>query len=68
MSLIDASPAWAVAAAGHYLHWGVISVSLTNLLIVIAMLVLFGLALVLPFPRPRTDVHSTVEPTEGDAR
>jgi hypothetical protein len=35
---------------GRYLHWGVVSVSITNLLIVIAMLVLFGLARVVPFP------------------
>ena len=40
------------AEAGRYLHWGIIDISLTNLSIIIAMLVLFGLALVLPFPRP----------------
>jgi hypothetical protein len=37
------------AGAGHYVHWGVLSVSLTNLLIIVAMVVLFALALVLPF-------------------
>lgn len=37
--------------AGRYVDWGVIHVSLTNLLIVAAMVVLFVLALVLPFPR-----------------
>ncbi|GAA1948775.1 hypothetical protein GCM10009798_04960 [Nocardioides panacihumi] len=67
MPVIAAFPAWAIAASGHYLHSGVISVSVTNLLIVVAMLVLFGLALVLPFPRPRTTVHPTVGPTEDDA-
>ena len=65
MPVIAAFPAWATAAAGHYLHWGVISVSVTNLLIVIAMLVLFGLALVVPFPGQRTTAHSTVERAEG---
>ena len=39
----------------HYLHWGVIQISLTNFLIIVAMVVLFVLALVLPFPKPRTD-------------
>ena len=36
--------------AGHYLHWGVISISLTNALIIVAMVVVFVLALLLPFP------------------
>jgi hypothetical protein len=56
-----------MAAAGHYLHWGVISVSTTNLIIVIAMLVIFGLALVLPFPGHRTTAHSTVDRADGGA-
>jgi hypothetical protein len=37
-------------AAGRYLQWGVLSISLTNFLIVVAMLVVFALALILPFP------------------
>ena len=65
MPLIAAFPTSAMAAAGHYLHWGAISVSTTNLLIVIAMLVLFGLALVVPFPGHRTAAHSRGEPAEG---
>jgi hypothetical protein len=38
--------------SGHayYLHWGVIQISLTNFLIIVFMVVLFLLALVLPFP------------------
>jgi hypothetical protein len=39
-----------LADAGHYLQWGWFSVSLTNLLIIVGMLVVFVLALVLPFP------------------
>jgi hypothetical protein len=39
------------ADAGTYIHWGVISISLTNLLIIAAMVVVFALAIVLPFPR-----------------
>ena len=67
MPLIAAFPTSAMAAAGHYLHWGVISVSITNLLIVIAMLVLFGLALVVPFPGHRSTAYPTVERDEGGA-
>ena len=67
MPAIAAFPTWATAAAGHYLHWGVISVSITNLLIVIAMVVLFGLALVVPFPGHRSTAYPTVERDEGGA-
>jgi hypothetical protein len=67
MPVIAAFPTWAIAAAGHYLHWGVISVSVTNLLIIITMVVLFGLALVVPFPGHRTTAHSTVERPDGGA-
>lgn len=42
--VLNASP------AGHYLNWSVIHISLTNALIIVAMIVLFGLALILPFP------------------
>ena len=44
-----------VFAAGKYLSWGVVSISLTNLLIVVLMLVVFVLALLLPFPRERAE-------------
>ena len=37
-------------SAGHYLHWGVINVSLTNLTIVLVMILVFVAALLLPFP------------------
>jgi hypothetical protein len=40
----------------YYLHWGVIQISLTNFLIILAMVVIFVLALVLPFPGDRDDV------------
>ena len=35
---------------GDYLHWGVISISLANLIVIGVMLLLFVLALLLPFP------------------
>ena len=40
----------ALAGTGNYLQWGWFSISLTNLLIIVAMLVIFVLALLLPFP------------------
>ena len=40
-------------AAGKYLSWGVLSISLTNFLVIVAMVVVFVLALVIPFPRDR---------------
>jgi hypothetical protein len=38
-------------AAGRYIDWGVLSISLTNLLVIVGMIVIFILALVIPFPR-----------------
>ena len=35
--------------AGRYVHWGVILISVTNLLVIVAMVILFVLALVVPF-------------------
>ena len=39
-----------LAPAGSYVNWGVFHISVTNLCIIGAMIVLFILALVLPFP------------------
>ena len=38
---------------GHYVHWGVVQVSVANLVVVAVMLVVFVTALLLPFPRGR---------------
>ncbi len=53
-------PTWTLLASsvnlnhpGRYLHWGVIQISFANLLVIAVMLVLFALALVLPFPKAR---------------
>ena len=43
--------------SGHYLEWGVISISVTNAAIIVAMVVVFVLALVVPFPHGRDDVR-----------
>jgi hypothetical protein len=38
---------------GHYLHWGVIQISVANLVVIGVMLLVFVLALLLPFPKGR---------------
>jgi hypothetical protein len=38
---------------GHYLHWGVIQISLANLIVIAVMALIFVAALLLPFPRKR---------------
>jgi uncharacterized membrane protein YedE/YeeE len=45
--------------SGHayFLLWGVIQISLTNFVIIMVMLVIFALALILPFPHARDDIH-----------
>lgn len=35
---------------GHYVHWGFIQISLANLLVIVCMVIVFVLAIVLPFP------------------
>ncbi len=39
---------------GTYLHWSIFTVSVANLVLIAVMVVIFGVALVLPFPRGRT--------------
>lgn len=41
--------------SGSYLHWGVIQISLTNFLIIVLMVVVFALAVALPFGRRQHD-------------
>lgn len=38
---------------GHYVHWGVIQISVANLVVIAIMVVLFVLAVLLPFPKGR---------------
>jgi hypothetical protein len=38
---------------GHYLHWGVIQISLANLIVILLMAVVFVAALLVPFPGGR---------------
>jgi hypothetical protein len=36
---------------GHYLHWSIFSISVGNLTVIAVMVIIFGLALILPFPK-----------------
>jgi hypothetical protein len=38
---------------GHYLDWGVIQISVANLVVIAVMIVIFLAALLLPFPKGR---------------
>jgi hypothetical protein len=46
--LVDA--AGLLSGKPHFLHWGVVQISVMNLAIIVLMVLLFVLALVLPFP------------------
>jgi hypothetical protein len=39
-----------VDSPATYIHWGFILISVPNLLVIVAMIVLFALALIVPFP------------------
>ena len=36
---------------GHYVHWGVIQISVANLVVIGIMIVIFVAAILLPFPK-----------------
>lgn len=50
-------------APAHYFHWGFVLISVPNLVVIVTMLVVFALALVVPFPR-----HVDTEGGEHDER
>ena len=39
---------------GHYIHWHFIQISVANLIVIATMLVVFALAIVIPFPGHRS--------------
>jgi hypothetical protein len=43
---------------GHYLHWSIFTVSVANLVLIAVMVVIFGAALLLPFPQGKDDAAS----------
>ena len=46
---------FAIDAPGIFLNWGIFSIQLGNLLVIIGMVVVFIAALVIPFPKGRRD-------------
>ena len=49
---------------GTYLHWSIFTVSVANLALIAVMVVIFGAALLLPFPKGRT--YPAAEPASVD--
>jgi uncharacterized membrane protein len=47
-----------IIMGGSYLHWGVVQISLTNFVVIIVMLVIFALAILVPFGRHHHDENS----------
>ena len=52
--------------AGHYLHLGVFSISLANALVIVAMLVMFVAAILLPFPHSGYPAEPSGPADDGD--
>jgi hypothetical protein len=65
MTAVAAIAAPLAAGAGHYLKLGVLSISLTNALVLLAMLVLFVVALLAPFPQHRPKVPRQRAPEDA---
>lgn len=42
---------------GHYFHWSIFTVSIANLIIIAVMIVVFGIAILLPFPRAKRELN-----------
>jgi hypothetical protein len=60
---------------GHYVHWGFIQLSVANLVVIGLMVVVFVLALILPFPhakaapnRARPETRPPDAPSGGTPR
>ena len=51
------SAAGLLGGHAHFVHWGVVQISLANLIVIALMLVVFALALLLPFPPGDNDVE-----------
>ena len=51
--LTDSTGLIPMDSTGPYLHWGVVQISVANLAVILLMLVVFVLALFLPFPGSR---------------
>jgi hypothetical protein len=52
-TVTQASVAVDLNQPGTYLHWSIFEISVANLVVIAVMVVIFGAALLLPFPRVR---------------
>ena len=44
-----------LGGTGKYIHWGFIQLSVANFVVIILMIVVFVLAILLPFPKRKGD-------------
>ncbi len=42
-----------LSGRAHYVHWHFFQMSVTNVLVIVLMIIVFWLAILLPFPRPK---------------
>src|SRR5579859_6723611 len=47
----------------HYFHWSIFTISIANLIIIAIMIIIFGLAILLPFPKGKSESGQS-EPEE----
>jgi hypothetical protein len=52
-------------APGSYVHWWIFEASVANLALICVMIVIFGAALLLPFPGSRKHGAASASPTDG---
>src|SRR5579862_3046998 len=50
---------------GTYLHWSIFEISVANLIVIAVMVVLFGAALLIPFPHRHAAVQAGTGPGAG---
>ncbi len=55
-----------LSSPGRYVHWSIFEVSVANLVLILVMVVIFGAALILPFPRSLGDDDAPSEVVEEE--
>lgn len=59
------SAAGLLGGHAHFLHWGVVQISLANLIVIVLMLGVFTVAVVVRFPPPNGELDPTQESTDA---
>ena len=49
------SAAGLLGGHAYFVHWGVVQISLANLIVIVLMVIFFALALLVPFPHADND-------------